>query len=107
MVWGRNCAARMRPTWVAVASSVRITNERGQVVGRSTLAGDGGYRAFLWQRGAMRNLGPLGDNAYSYAADINDRGQVVGVSSRHADSGDERAFLWQRGTMIDLGAAAE
>jgi probable HAF family extracellular repeat protein len=80
-------------------------NERGQVVGRSTLAGAGGYRAFLWQRGTMRNFGALGNDTFSYAADINDHGQVVGISSRHADSGDERAFLWQRGTMIDLGAA--
>jgi probable HAF family extracellular repeat protein len=39
---------------------------------------------------------------YSEGLGINDRGEVVGRSSR-AD-GSSGAFLWRDGTMIDLGA---
>ncbi len=48
----------------------RIDN-RGQILGTSTTA-DGQYHSFLWADGQMTDLAPLG------AADINDRGQIVG-----------------------------
>lgn len=60
-------------------------------------------RAFLYDNGAITNLGTLPGDNYSSAEDINDLGQVVGVS---APSGvnDGTAFLYSSNTgMISLG----
>jgi probable HAF family extracellular repeat protein len=48
----------------------------------------------------ITDLGSLG-GGYTYAADLNEAGQVVGYSD--TGTGDSRAFLWNSGTMIDLG----
>ena len=48
----------------------------------------------------MTDLGTLG-GTYSWAFDINDRGQVVGYSGTAA--GDQHAFLYGDGAMTDLG----
>ena len=45
-------------------------------------------------------LGTLGGSS-SVATDINERGQVVGIS--RTASGEQHVFLWQRGKMTDLG----
>jgi probable HAF family extracellular repeat protein len=50
---------------------------------------------------AVTDLGTF-DGNYSYASDLNESGQVVGVT-RTADS-FSHAFLWDNGTMIDLGS---
>jgi probable HAF family extracellular repeat protein len=73
-------------------------NDRGQVVGLSTLA-DTTQRAFVWSSATgMRNLGLLHpSDGYSTANGINNSGQVVGVSG-------DFAFLWLPGSgMQDLG----
>lgn len=79
-------------------------NAAGQVVGFA----DAGflrftYHAFLWQNGAIRDLGglpgPLPNDSKAYH--INDAGQVVG--SAFLPNGDERAVLWQDGTIGELG----
>ena len=92
-------------------------NNAGQVVGWSSpdatnfssnsIAPD--EHAFLWQNGAMTDLGTLGgtpDNSAAFA--INNAGQVVGWSDITPLTGTDRysfehAFLWQNGTMTDLG----
>ncbi|GAA3351553.1 hypothetical protein GCM10020358_81650 [Amorphoplanes nipponensis] len=71
-------------------------NERGWI------AGNGGSiteRAYLWRAGAFRDLGTLGGPTAS-VVDINDRGQVLGLSETAA--GGLHPFLWQGGAMIDL-----
>lgn len=81
-------------------------NNRGDVVGFSDRTGDvnGGvltpnFHAFLWTRetGRMTDIGVLPGDNVSEALDINDRGQVVGISipSFHA-------FLYENGKMTDL-----
>jgi probable HAF family extracellular repeat protein len=81
-------------------------NDSGQVVGYSVRYADFRFRAFLWEKGVMKELGTLGGNG-SLAWDINDSGQIVGGS----DTGKQdlygsdlaHAFLWTKMTaMIDL-----
>lgn len=74
------------------------SNELGQVVGFSDVTGDTTNYAFLWQGGVMTPLGTL--DFSSFAAAINNIGQVVGASCDQ--NGNCRAFLWQSGKMTDL-----
>jgi len=67
------------------------------VVGMS-LKRDGSMVAFLWERGRMRGLRPLGDN--NMATSINDAGVVVGVWTD--DLGDRHSFIWRRGRTVNL-----
>jgi probable HAF family extracellular repeat protein len=100
-------------------SHVAAMNERGQIVGTTGAVYGGDYpspvqHAFLWEDGAMRDLGVLGfkpcrnypdrNCSYSSASDVNQNGQVVGTSS---DSlGNDHFVLWRNGTIVDLGPAA-
>ncbi len=84
-------------------------NHRGDtIVGFSDLPGDvvGGvlspnFHAFIWtkQSGKMTDIGVLPGDSLSEALDINDQGQVVGVSlpSFHA-------FIYEDGRMFDLNS---
>lgn len=93
-----------------VAAFTQEVNARGQIVANVDFQGDSGatpvadaptpHRAVLWENGATTDLGTLG-GFISDAIDLNDAGQVVGMSTL-AD-GKQRAFLWQNGTMTDLG----
>lgn len=65
-------------------------NDLGQVVGVSD------YRAFLWDRnsGTTQDLGNLGGSGGTTANDINNAGQVVGVTSPSNPSFHYVPFLW-------------
>jgi probable HAF family extracellular repeat protein len=96
------------------AQAVAI-NDAGQVVGYSylssapsaTCASSIGFPlatgSFIWdQQGGMQNIGGLGGTC-TLASDLNNIGQVVGVSAVKGD-GKAHAFLWQRGMKLkDLG----
>ena len=68
-------------------------NARGDVVGN-------GGQAFLYSRGVLTFLPPLGSGTGGVALGINDRGDVVGWSNTPDEA---HAFLYRAGTMRDLG----
>ena len=99
-----------RPYSIAVA-----INERGQVVGWSQKRplDESGEpererpHAYLWQNGRMIDLGGTPGKPYSWAFDINERGQVIGrLQAEDLPSGEwghRHAFLWEKGRITDLG----
>jgi probable HAF family extracellular repeat protein len=58
--------------------------------------------AFLWKNGHMKNLGTLGEGAYSEGWGVNDRGQVVGISELERFTAEFYAFFYDGETMIAL-----
>lgn len=78
-------------------SGATSVNDAGVVVGFSS-DNSGATRAFLHDGTTMRDLGALPvrkGTSYALAYDVNNRGQVVGVSL-------DRAVLWQGGRVVDL-----
>jgi probable HAF family extracellular repeat protein len=85
-------------------------NDRGQIVGWSNLAPpactlfDGCWHAFLWQDGAMTDLGGIDDRFQSYAYDVNRGGQIVGIGNTADYPFDSwHAVMWTDGAPTDLG----
>lgn len=84
-----------------IRSSATAINNLGQVVGTSNVAG--GFHAFIWDSGAMTDLGnlPGGETTNSWVYGINDSGQAVGYSD---SANGYRAFRWEAGVLVDLGS---
>ena len=82
-------------------------NDFGQIVGYSAIQDSNGYvhsdAPFLFANGSLSNVGSLG-GGYGMANDINNAGQIVGIS---ADvNGVTDAFLAIGGVFTDLGRFA-
>jgi probable HAF family extracellular repeat protein len=87
-------------------------NNRGQVIGLSTLAGDQGCAGslngcvadpFLWSEGKMIDLFVTTTGGNPITADaINDKGEIVGAAA-FSPSVPFDAYLWRDGVATDLG----
>jgi probable HAF family extracellular repeat protein len=77
-------------------------NDRGQVVGASSVSGDTAGHAFQWQRGRMTDLGVLPGDTQSQASDVANQGQIVGESCSPTQC---RATLWRDDKVVDLNTA--
>ena len=77
-------------------------NNRGQIlINRYAYTDFAG--AYLWDHGALIDLGSLGGGQTNARA-LNDLGQIVGCSN--AGAGVFQAFIWENGVMTDLGAGS-
>jgi probable HAF family extracellular repeat protein len=77
-------------------------NDLGQVVGGADTS-EGKRHAFLWDAGAMRDIGTPPGTTISEAWDVNDLCQVVGVALGSTRS-PMHAFFWEEAQgMLDLG----
>ena len=92
-----------------------LVNERGQIVGESYTSSTPSAHcanlgfpvttgAFLWENGKMVNLGSFGGTC-TFATDLNNRGQVVGLSTSRGDQ-FQHAFLWDHGSLHKLPNAS-
>jgi probable HAF family extracellular repeat protein len=77
-------------------------NNKGQVAGTSSLAGDQPTHPFLWERGTLRDLGTFGGTTGT-GNWIDEAGGVVGTASTENDE-LYRAFRWINGRMTNLGS---
>lgn len=91
------------PTAPGAQGSVMINN-RGQIIGTSSLAGDQSTHGFVWENGVMTDLGTFG-GVNSFPVWINDVGEIVGEADLvgSAVTHLHHAFLWKNGLMTDLG----
>lgn len=75
-------------------------NDRGQIVSTQPIEPDGAFlRAVIWQRGkGLQFLEPAPGDDSSVAVDINNRGEVVGISGPYPDESavGERSVIWDR-----------
>jgi probable HAF family extracellular repeat protein len=90
-----------------VAQAVNAMNQRGQVAGSTTMAGDQTHHPFLWDGKRLIDLGTFGgDNG---EADwVNNAGDVVGIAQKPVfcpDGNGGDAFLWKNGVLHDLGTS--
>lgn len=89
-------------------SGASVINNAGQIAGTTRHPSTPAYtpttRAFVWQNGVMTDLGILPGGAGIFPDDINDNGQIVGISGFYdGTTGGGRAFLWQNGVLQSLG----
>jgi probable HAF family extracellular repeat protein len=78
-------------------------NNKGQIVGASSVKGDTYQRAFLWQHGSLRDLGGSLGGKSTLAIAVNENGETVGSANLPGET-TFHATLWRHvGRMTDLG----
>jgi probable HAF family extracellular repeat protein len=86
-------------------------NSRGQVVGQAENSTPDPtcespqvlqFKPVVWEKGQVQELPTFPGDPDGFAATINDRGQIAGVSS--SCTTPFHALLWQNGTVTDLGS---
>ena len=93
-VWSNGTTRLLTTPENTIGSLATGINNHGQMVGFADVQTEGGSRqeAMLWDAGGeVTPLGFLPGGSFSSGQDINDNGQVVGVTSI---SGQYRGFLW-------------
>jgi probable HAF family extracellular repeat protein len=87
-------------------SAATAVNDVGQVAGGSGNCGPIVFQtsahAVLWQNRSVIYLGSLGGAFNNLSTDMNELGEVVGISDLPGDT-TTHGFLWKHGQMIDLG----
>lgn len=108
-VYYPNGRRTLLPTLGGQDATANAVNNRGQIVGSSTVDTDSSARrAFVFDAGRIDALpsptGRDGDN--SEAFDINDGGQIVGAANVASEANGFRfnAILWQQGRVVILGS---
>jgi probable HAF family extracellular repeat protein len=103
VIWKNGQVQQQLPTFPGDPDGVaNAINDKGQTAGVSgncTM----GIHALLWEDGTATDLGNLGGTMNNVPLDINDEGQVVGLSNLPGDT-TNHAFLWTEDDgMQDLG----
>lgn len=92
---------------VSISTSI---NQLGQIVGYSVRNDSLRFRAFLWEKGTIKDLGTLGGNE-STAWDINNSGRVVGGAQISGDDNSfpvSHGFLWTKNAgMMDITSSTD
>jgi len=103
--------------------SVKVINDAGTVVGTADTSvltpvaagfnpiGKPDFfisHAFVWRDGSLKDLGALPGGTYSFAAAINQGGQIAGTSENNqidpaSGNPEFHAVLWQNDKILDLG----
>jgi probable HAF family extracellular repeat protein len=103
----------LNPENSAVFSKGNGINDRGQVVGFSSPTTQFGGHAFLYSDGVMRDIGSLGVSngesgplSFAEATDINNAGQIVGISLP-INGNNTHPFLYNDGVMTDMSLLPE
>lgn len=84
------------PHSVSIAYGI---NAHQQIVGSAWVNGNSSQRAFLYENGAMTDIGTLA-GGYAGANAINNLGEIIGYS-------DTSMFVYRDGGMIDLNRAID
>jgi probable HAF family extracellular repeat protein len=109
VLWQNGVPTNLGNLGGALATVAQSINDFGEVTGCADLASElpgfpfVQFHGFFWSQAAgMQDIGTMGTDFTSFAAGINNGGQVVGASCD--DMGNCRAIVWQNKTMTDLNA---
>jgi probable HAF family extracellular repeat protein len=99
--WRHGKPVALRTLGGTIGNTVFGINNRGQMVGISSLRGNMTVHAVLWENGRITDLGTLPGDHFSTADNISDTGLVL-ISSCRGIFQKCRAAIWQNGVMTDL-----
>jgi len=103
VAWRHGEAIDLGSAWPNGEGSANAINALGWIAGDTAIDARGTRHACLWRDGLLLDLGALG-GAWSSAAAMNDRGDVVGASATPAG---RAAFVRDGDGMRDLNALVE